>query len=98
LRLGQAAILLKGLDRDFANPRFEAPACGLPVDWKNRGQVILTDGEVIAEVDIIEIRRDDRGLLVLTEGSLWVDGRRAARPSMQMVTQKREFTIKTRAS
>jgi 3-hydroxymyristoyl/3-hydroxydecanoyl-(acyl carrier protein) dehydratase len=57
-------------------PRFETPALGEPVTWKCRGQVLPENAEVIVEIDITRVVDDERGLCLVADGSLWVDGTR----------------------
>lgn len=66
----------RGLDRGMKSPRFEALATGMRVAWKYRGQVVPKNERVIVDVEIREIARDERGILVRASAALWVDGRR----------------------
>jgi len=76
LQLLEHALRLKGADKDFIAPRFEAPALGVTMSWKYRGQVSPTNKHVTSTLDILSIERDERGLLVTARASLWVDGMR----------------------
>jgi len=76
MTLLKAAVKLKGLDKAFDNPRFEAPAIGAALSWKYRGQVIPTNKTVCTEIEIVDITREDNAVRVTGGGSLWVDGMR----------------------
>jgi len=76
LQLLEHALRLKGADKDFIAPRFEAPALGVTMSWKYRGQVSPTNKHVTSTLDILSMERDERGLLVTARASLWVDGMR----------------------
>jgi acyl transferase domain-containing protein len=62
--------------RPVRRPRFETPALGEPVTWKCRGQVLPENKEVFVDIDITRVVDDDRGLSLVADGSLWVDGTR----------------------
>ncbi|HLK41687.1 MAG TPA: hypothetical protein VKU41_33295, partial [Polyangiaceae bacterium] len=62
--------LAKGMDR----PYFEPLALGAPLSWKFRGQVRPENGHVITDMDIVSIEAGPEGVLVVADGSLWVDG------------------------
>jgi 3-hydroxymyristoyl/3-hydroxydecanoyl-(acyl carrier protein) dehydratase len=72
----QALAIERGLGEGVAHPRFETQAAGVTMRWKYRGQVIPENRMVVADVEITEVQRDARGVLVVGEGSLWVDGKR----------------------
>ncbi len=72
----QWAAIELGLDAGMVDPRFEGLALEQPMSWKYRGQVLPRNKVVTAEMDIVEIRRDAKGVLVVTDGWLWVDGLR----------------------
>jgi 3-hydroxymyristoyl/3-hydroxydecanoyl-(acyl carrier protein) dehydratase len=55
---------------------FESPALGEPVTWKCRGQVLPENEDVLIEIEITRMTADERGLLLVADGSLWVDGTR----------------------
>jgi acyl transferase domain-containing protein/3-hydroxymyristoyl/3-hydroxydecanoyl-(acyl carrier protein) dehydratase len=76
LQLLEHALKLKGLDAEFAHPRFEAPALGGSMTWKYRGQVTPEAKEVLTTLDILTLERDKRGLLATAKASLWADGLR----------------------
>jgi acyl transferase domain-containing protein/3-hydroxymyristoyl/3-hydroxydecanoyl-(acyl carrier protein) dehydratase len=56
--------------------RFESLACGAPLVWKYRGQVVPKNRLIQVEVDIVEVIPDERGVVVVADGALWVDGLR----------------------
>jgi len=62
--------------RSAARPRFETPALGEPATWKCRGQVLPENAEVIVDIDITRVVDDERGVCLVADGSLWVDGTR----------------------
>ncbi|MEV0681819.1 hypothetical protein AB0I60_35400 [Actinosynnema sp. NPDC050436] len=64
-----------GLTAGMVDPRFEPVALGHPFEWSYRGQVLPTDELVTVEADVLEIRRDERGPVVVAQARLWVDGR-----------------------
>ncbi len=72
----QALAIAQGLGEGLTNPRFETQAAGVTMRWKYRGQVIPENRLVVADVELTEVTRDTRGVLVVGEGSLWVDGKR----------------------
>lgn len=81
LQLLEHALLRKGVWRAFADlrfqtPRFVAPARGVPMTWKYRGQVAPTNGEVVTTLDITALTRSSHGVLATAKASLWVDGLR----------------------
>ena len=76
IRLLQVVMHDRGMAADFRRPRFEAVASGEPMTWKYRGQVVPENRLVQSEVRILESRRDDRGMLAVAEGHLWVDGKK----------------------
>jgi 3-hydroxymyristoyl/3-hydroxydecanoyl-(acyl carrier protein) dehydratase len=72
----QALAIARGLGEGVANPRFETQAAGVTMRWKYRGQVIPENRLVVVDVELTEVTRDERGVLIVGEGSLWVDGKR----------------------
>jgi len=63
-------------EQQVARPRFETPALGEPITWKCRGQVLPENQEVFVGIDVTRVVDDDRGLMLVADGSLWVDGTR----------------------
>jgi 3-hydroxymyristoyl/3-hydroxydecanoyl-(acyl carrier protein) dehydratase len=60
----------------LARPRFESLALGAPLVWKYRGQVVPKNRLIQVEVDVTAVTRDARGVVVVADGALWVDGLR----------------------
>jgi acyl transferase domain-containing protein/3-hydroxymyristoyl/3-hydroxydecanoyl-(acyl carrier protein) dehydratase len=58
------------------NPRFESLATGAPLTWKYRGQVVPKNQLIQVEVDVVDVTRDNAGVVVMADGALWVDGLR----------------------
>lgn len=76
LQLLQFGMLDKNLDEGFENPRFEAIAIDEAISWKYRGQVLTHNTQISSTLELQRIERDERGVLAIGEGSLWVDGMR----------------------
>ena len=57
------------------NPRFEPLALERSMKWKYRGQVVPTNKVITTTMEITEQGVDERGVYVIGNGSLWVDGR-----------------------
>ncbi len=72
----QALAIELELGQGIASPRFETQATGVTMSWKYRGQVIPDNQVVVVDVEITEVRREAHAVLVVAEGSLWVDGKR----------------------
>jgi acyl transferase domain-containing protein/3-hydroxymyristoyl/3-hydroxydecanoyl-(acyl carrier protein) dehydratase len=72
----QFAAAFDDLARDFKNPRFESLAVGSPMTWKYRGQVTPKNKLIQCDVEITDVYRDERGVVVVVDGGLWVDGLR----------------------
>ena len=62
--------------RPVVRPRFETQALGEPIAWKCRGQVLPENKETFVDIDVTRVVADDRGLCLVADGSLWVDGTR----------------------
>ncbi len=60
----------------LARPRFEPIGISTRLKWKYRGQVVPRNKIVAVDLDIVEIQRDERGVTVVANGYLWVDGLR----------------------
>jgi acyl transferase domain-containing protein/3-hydroxymyristoyl/3-hydroxydecanoyl-(acyl carrier protein) dehydratase len=58
------------------NARFESLATGAPLKWTYRGQVVPANRLIQVEVDVTDVTKDDRGVVVTGNGNLWVDGLR----------------------
>ncbi|TGD84002.1 beta keto-acyl synthase [Mycolicibacterium sp. CH28] len=67
----RAAAKLAGLGSE--DSEFEIVAVGQPFSWKFRGQVVPTNTRTRSEIDILSVTREDRGVLVVFQGSFWVD-------------------------
>ena len=52
---------------------FEPVAVGQTFSWKFRGQVVPTNTRTRSEVEIMSTTPDDRGVLIVFQGSFWVD-------------------------
>jgi len=76
VQLLQAFMLEQGLGEGIQNPRFEPLALNRPFKWKYRGQVSPHNKTVIVDLDVTSVTRDDTGVLVVADSSLWVDGLR----------------------
>jgi 3-hydroxymyristoyl/3-hydroxydecanoyl-(acyl carrier protein) dehydratase/1-acyl-sn-glycerol-3-phosphate acyltransferase len=72
----QWVAIEKGVHEGMVAPRFEGLALEQPMSWKYRGQVLPRNKVVTAEMDIVEIRREANGILIVADGWLWVDGLR----------------------
>lgn len=66
----QRAGLLDGL----IEPSIEPIAVGVRTNWKYRGQILPTNKMVCAILDVGEVRRSTHEVVVLAQGSVWVDG------------------------
>jgi 3-oxoacyl-(acyl-carrier-protein) synthase/3-hydroxymyristoyl/3-hydroxydecanoyl-(acyl carrier protein) dehydratase/1-acyl-sn-glycerol-3-phosphate acyltransferase len=75
-QLLQLAMLEKGLADEMTSPRFEAVATGAAHVWKYRGQVVPQNRTIGCTVEVLEVKKDERGVLALADASLWVDGKR----------------------
>jgi 3-hydroxymyristoyl/3-hydroxydecanoyl-(acyl carrier protein) dehydratase len=58
------------------NARFESLASGAPLKWTYRGQVVPSNRLIQVEVDVVDVQKDARGVVVTANGNLWVDGLR----------------------
>ena len=67
----RAAARLAGLADDGSV--FEPVAVGQTFSWKFRGQVVPTNTRTRSEVEIMSTTRDERGVLIVFQGSFWVD-------------------------
>jgi acyl transferase domain-containing protein/3-hydroxymyristoyl/3-hydroxydecanoyl-(acyl carrier protein) dehydratase len=76
LELLEYFVIHRDPGRPVGPPRFETPALGEPVTWKCRGQVLPENKEVLVDIEITRVVDDERGLFLLADGSLWVDGTR----------------------
>jgi acyl transferase domain-containing protein/3-hydroxymyristoyl/3-hydroxydecanoyl-(acyl carrier protein) dehydratase len=72
----QFAAAFDDVGAAFKNPRFESLATGAPLTWKYRGQVVPKNTLIQVEAEVTDIVRDERGVTVVGDGALWVDGLR----------------------
>jgi 3-oxoacyl-(acyl-carrier-protein) synthase/3-hydroxymyristoyl/3-hydroxydecanoyl-(acyl carrier protein) dehydratase/1-acyl-sn-glycerol-3-phosphate acyltransferase len=72
----QSWMLLEGLSKGLANPRFEPVAVGRETTWKYRGQVIPTNKLVTLTVAITDCEQGPTSATATADASLWVDGKR----------------------
>ena len=66
--------LRRSVSDQFQNPHYQPVAPDEEMVWTYRGQVVPTAQRVHQCVDIIELKRDDNGITVIAEGTLWADG------------------------
>ncbi|MFT5355418.1 MAG: 3-oxoacyl-(acyl-carrier-protein) synthase/3-hydroxymyristoyl [Polyangiales bacterium] len=76
LQLMQFFAIEENLGEGMKAPRFEAIAINHEHSWKYRGQVVPKNKVIGSTVEILEITRDEVGVLVVGAASLWVDGKR----------------------
>lgn len=74
LRLLKIHMQRAGLLEDLIEPSIGPTAAGVRTNWKYRGQILPTNKMVCAILDITEVRRTAHEVVVLAQGSLWVDG------------------------
>ncbi|MDI4646342.1 beta-ketoacyl synthase N-terminal-like domain-containing protein [Cohnella hashimotonis] len=74
VQLLQFHMLREGMDLGMKQPRFEALGTGMEIVWKYRGQVTPQKERIVVDLDVLETGRDERGVYVKAEASLWVDG------------------------
>jgi len=61
---------------ESADARFEPIGVGDQHVWKYRGQVVPSNALITSTMEVVEVLRDERGICVYGDGSLWVDGKR----------------------
>jgi 3-hydroxymyristoyl/3-hydroxydecanoyl-(acyl carrier protein) dehydratase len=81
LQLLQVVMIERDMGLGVPDARFEPVITGREVAWKYRGQVLPENRCVIAEVELKEAGRDDRGPFIIADGWLWVDGVRVYKAS-----------------
>jgi len=69
-------MIEQGLGEGMTAPRFEPVALDDEHAWTYRGQVTPDKALICCDVEIVEVRRDDDGVLAIAEGNLWCDGLR----------------------
>jgi 3-hydroxymyristoyl/3-hydroxydecanoyl-(acyl carrier protein) dehydratase len=67
----RAAARLSGLAD--GGSEFEPVGVGQSFNWKFRGQVVPTNKRTRSAIEISSVTRDDRGVLILFNGTFWVD-------------------------
>ncbi len=67
----RAAAKLAGLAD--GGTAFEPVALDQVFSWKFRGQVTPTNKRTRSEIEILSTERDDRGILIVFDGTFWVD-------------------------
>lgn len=77
LQVLQFGMLDLGLGKEAGpSARFEPAALHDAMTWRYRGQIIPTNKQISAQVEITRIVREDAGILAVAEASLWVDNKR----------------------
>jgi acyl transferase domain-containing protein/3-hydroxymyristoyl/3-hydroxydecanoyl-(acyl carrier protein) dehydratase/1-acyl-sn-glycerol-3-phosphate acyltransferase len=77
----QVLMIRKGLHEGIANPRFEPVACGEPLAWAYRGQVVPENRRITALVEVLEASPG----FARASASLWSDGKKIyAMPALAM--------------
>ena len=74
MQLLEAWVLLSGHAQGREHAHFQAPAIGQPFTWKYRGSILPESHEVVTLIDIVRVTEEDASLLVVGNGTLWVDG------------------------
>jgi 3-hydroxymyristoyl/3-hydroxydecanoyl-(acyl carrier protein) dehydratase len=72
----QAFALHAGLDAGMRQPRLQSLALAQRHRWKYRGQVVPEHRTVHTTLELTAVEREADGVLLVAEGSLWVDRRR----------------------
>jgi acyl transferase domain-containing protein/3-hydroxymyristoyl/3-hydroxydecanoyl-(acyl carrier protein) dehydratase len=60
----------------IVHPRFESVAHGVAMSWKYRGQVLPQNKRVSLDVELTQVLREEGSILLVADGSLWVDGKK----------------------
>lgn len=75
LQLIQFAMLDLGFGEQAGpSARFEPVALDHAITWRYRGQIVPTNKQITAEVEITRIAREGGGTLAVADASLWCDG------------------------
>ena len=76
LQLIQFAMLDRGIGIEMGpSARFEPVALHEAISWRYRGQIVPTNKQITAEVEITRLERDDDGgVTAVAEANLWCDG------------------------
>jgi aspartate/glutamate racemase len=73
----QFAAAFDNVAAHLQRPRFEALACGRPLTWKYRGQVVPKNTLIQVEATVTDVSTaSDGSVTVVGDGALWVDGLR----------------------
>ncbi|MEU3201706.1 beta-ketoacyl synthase N-terminal-like domain-containing protein [Streptomyces sp. NPDC006996] len=71
----QLYVIDAGLAEDMGAVRFAVPR-DVEMQWKYRGQILGTDGEMTLDAHIKEVRRSGDRLVVIADASVWKPGLR----------------------
>lgn len=75
LQLVQFAMLDLGFGKQMGpSARFEPVALHEAITWRYRGQIVPTNKQITADIELTRVERDDHGILAVAEASLWCDG------------------------
>ena len=88
LQLLKFYMIETGMGAVVPNARFEPMMVNEPMTWKYRGQVLPHNKKIVSEMEIVDVGRDERGLYVIGNGNMYVDGKRiyqATRSGMRIV-------------
>jgi 3-hydroxymyristoyl/3-hydroxydecanoyl-(acyl carrier protein) dehydratase len=76
LQLLQFFVLEEDLGKGIEQPYFEPLALDTPVSWKFRGQVRPENKRIVTDIEIVSIESLNESVMIIANGSLWVDGLR----------------------
>ncbi len=75
LQLLQFAMLDLGFGKEMGpSARFEPVALQHAITWRYRGQIVPTNTQITAQLEITRIAREADGVLAVADASLWCDG------------------------
>jgi len=75
LQLLQFAMLDLGFGEQMGpSARFEPVAQRHAITWRYRGQIVPTNEQITAQVELTRIAREDDAILAVADASLWCDG------------------------
>ena len=66
----RAYAITQGLDEGIPRPTFELVE-DLPFNWKYRGQILPTTGEMRLEIQVRQVEEMQTGKIVVADASLW---------------------------
>jgi 3-hydroxymyristoyl/3-hydroxydecanoyl-(acyl carrier protein) dehydratase/nucleoside-diphosphate-sugar epimerase len=72
-QLIQFYMLHEGFYSEVDAPRFSTLTLNRPMKWKFRGQVLPKRARLSFTIEILEIRKDERGVHCIANGSVWLD-------------------------